>query len=355
MSGQAYVGVPRELIAADVVTGVDLYIHVNGRYVLYRSGSRPVDELSLQKLRRREVGTVYLKSDQVEDFNRYVVSNLEGALKRASSAPQRADMLRRAVQTVLQPNLARLDEPEAYERTRAVSDVTVRNIAEDASVLSGLVRFGEGDERALTRALNVSAYAVALAQQQERFSEDELYSVGVGALVRDAGLARVDGSLDVDGSSADGLLPSDLERNYAGRHSHRGAMMLKQAGVTDQIIFDIVSGHHEWPFNREMPLHVRIVQLADRFDALTNIPGAEQATGPFEALSEMRRRMGGRYSPNLIRDFVMLLGAVQSADGDSPAAALSRRTPAVTPEPAGDEPDDEQRPSLVVPEAAVAV
>lgn len=321
MLERSYIGIPRDLIAADVVTGVDLYVLINNRYVLYRSGTKPVDEHSLQKLRRRDVETVYVRTEQVEDLNQYVIEHLEAALERAPSAPARAKLLRHAVETVLQGSLSRLDDPETYQLAKQLSDVTVRSIADDSSVLAGLVRFGEGDEQLLARSINVAAYAIALAQRQPQFDRDDLYSIGIGALVRDAGLARATESLTPEDEEL-----TDIERNYVGRHAHRGASMLKDAGVRDQIIFDIVSGHHDWPYNREIPLHTRIVQLADRFDAMTNVPGAEQATGPFAALAEMRRRAGDRYSPDLIRDFVMLLSAATTtADHSGPATPLSRR------------------------------
>ena len=321
MSERSYIGIPRDLIAADAVTGVDLYVLINGRYVLYRSGTKPVDEHALQKLRRRDVETVYVRTEQVEDFNQYVIEHLEVALERAPSAAARVKLLRRAVETVLQGSLSRLDDPETYQRTKQLSDVTVRSIADDSSVLAGLVRFGEGDERLLARSLNVAAYAIALAQRQPQFTREDLYSIGIGALIRDAGLARATESLTPEDEEL-----TDMERSYLDRHAHRAASMLKDAGVSDQIVFDIVSGHHDWPYNREIPLHTRIVQLADRFDAMTNVPGAEQATGPFAALAEMRRRASDQFSPDLIRDFVMLLStATTSADHTGPATPLSRR------------------------------
>src|SRR5690606_16226807 len=137
----------------------------------------------------------------------------------------------------------------------------------------------------------------------------DLSSIGLGAIVHDVALARADPEL-LDRSER----ASEMERDLLARHPRRGAAMLEQAGIADPVVLDIVRHHHGaedgGAAGAALSSPAQIVMLADVFDSLTNGVDAAGRQGPFAALYEMRHRMEGRFPPELIRDFVIMLGAI---------------------------------------------
>jgi HD-GYP domain-containing protein (c-di-GMP phosphodiesterase class II) len=317
-----YIGIPRQFISPDAVTGVHLYLYVGNRYVLYRSGHEPVDAESLEKLKNREIETLYVSSAQADQLEAYVADHVREVVTAAKTPREQARYLRDATRAVLRLTLGRIQSVDDIERVRGVSDVLADTVAGNASLLSGVVRFAEGNEQLFVHSANVAAYAVVLAARRDEFTDEHLSAIGVGALIHDIGLASVDSGLL--GRPDDQR--TDVERHFLARHPRRGAVSLEQAGIDDPIILDIVRNHHGSGEGR-LSLPAQIVQLADVFDSLTSQRRQNAPHGPFAALYEMRHRMSDRFSPELIREFVLTLGGMTEIAPDSPVAPLSRRRP----------------------------
>jgi HD-GYP domain-containing protein (c-di-GMP phosphodiesterase class II) len=316
-----YIGIPRQFISPDAVTGVHLYLYVGGRYVLYRSGHEPVDAESLEKLKHREIETLYVSSAQSDQLEVYVSKNVGNVVRAAKTPEEKARYLRDATRAALRQSLGRIESPGDLKRLQGVSDVLAETVAGNASVLSGVVRFAEGNEQLFTHSANVAAYAVVLAARRDEFTDQDLSAIGVGALVHDVGLATVEPALLAKTDEA----RTDMERHFLARHPRRGAVSLERAGIEDPLILDIVRNHHGPGENTRLTLPVQIVQLADVFDSLTSQRRQHTPHGPFAALYDMRHRMRDRFSPELIREFVLTLGGMTDISPDSPVAPLSRR------------------------------
>ena len=316
---EQYFPVARQLIAADVATGIDLFLKVAGSYVLYRVGNQPVDAHALRKLRRLDVETLYVPRSQSDAFSAYVTRHAALLLQQTQGREQQIEILRDASHGALRQALARLDDPAVYEQVRSVAELTVDEITADVDLMSGLVKFVQANERLLTHTLNVTAYAVALGARHG-LDARTLRSLGTGAMLHDVGMSAVDEELL---SKSEPL--SDTERDFIGRHPRRGREILEAASIDDPTVLDIVLRHHGRVGREPLSLPAQIVQLADVFDQLTSEVGERGPTGPFAAPYHMRFRGGGRYSADLLRNFVLLLGSVPVLDRNSPIAPLSRR------------------------------
>lgn len=299
-----YFAIPRDVIAADTATGADLYIHVGGRYLLYRSGREPVDGRSLAKLRRRSIQMLYIKSDARPALDAYLARMLERRLASAPTLEAAGTILRDTVRASLRLAFQSIDDGDAVQRVREASDATVRQIVDDTQIVPHLVRFAVGDERLYVHSLNTAAYAIALGAARDDVTAEELRSIGIGALAHDIGLATADVRL----LSRDESVLSDSEHAYLLKHPERGVSVLQEAGVVDPLVLGIAARHHET--GDDLPLHLQIVQLADSFDTLTNRPGRTDA-GAYQALYTLRESIEGRYDPDLLRDFVLMLSTLE--------------------------------------------
>jgi HD-GYP domain-containing protein (c-di-GMP phosphodiesterase class II) len=305
--GRSYIAIPRDLVAADTATGVDLHVRVGAHFLLYRSGREPVDVRSLAKLRRRAVETLYIEAEARPALDAYLARMLDRRLDEAPSIEAVGAILRDSVTTSLRGAFQQLDDSNAIQRVRDASDAAVRRIAGDNQVVPHLVRFALGDERLYVHSMNTAAYAIALASRRDELDLDTLRSIGIGALAHDVGLASTDPTLLGRDESA----LTEGERAYLAKHPQRGHGMLVEADIEDPIVLDIAHDHHT--LGAGLPLHVQIVQLADTFDALTNRPGRTDS-GAYRALYTLRESMRGRYRPDLLRDFVLMLGSLELDD-----------------------------------------
>lgn len=101
------------------------------------------------------------------------------------------------------------------------------------------------------------------------------------------------------------------------------------ADIVDPEVAACVLYHHErmdsdgYPFRldlRTLPLAVRIVQVADAFDAITSVRPYAGAVGSKAAVAEIRRCAGEQFDPDVVAAFERLLSG---SDRDTGLIALS--------------------------------
>lgn len=140
----------------------------------------------------------------------------------------------------------------------------------------------------------VSAYSVLIARQLN-VSPDQIGIIRLGALLHDIGKIGVD---DAILRKPGPLTPEEYEQ--IKRHPGLGARILRQVPFL-QPHLPIVELHHERPDGKgypfglrgdEIPLHARIVHVADAFDAMTSARAYRPARGSSWAISELQRHAG---------------------------------------------------------------
>ena len=92
-------------------------------------------------------------------------------------------------------------------------------------------------------------------------------------------------------------------------HSEEGAHVLESLGL-DPVSVDAVRHHHEhfdgsgYPAGlagEEIPLHVRIIHVADAFDSMTSDRVYRRARPMLEAIHELRSSVGEQFCPRCVR------------------------------------------------------
>jgi putative nucleotidyltransferase with HDIG domain len=107
------------------------------------------------------------------------------------------------------------------------------------------------------------------------------------------------------------------EEEYAviKTHSERGASILKHIKSFKHLV-PAVYYHHE-QFNgegymegvkgKDIPLHARIIAIADTFDAMTSSRSYRRALSFRTALSELERKKGTQFDPDIAEIFIEIL------------------------------------------------
>lgn len=109
----------------------------------------------------------------------------------------------------------------------------------------------------------------------------------------------------------------NAERHFIGTHTVIGAELLAKSNVVQlRMAEDVARYHHEWwdgtgyPMKlagRRIPIHARIVALADVFDALTHGRPYAEAWSIDRATKEVRSRHGTQFDPELTDLFLALV------------------------------------------------
>ena len=169
----------------------------------------------------------------------------------------------------------------------------------------------------------VASYAVMMGKEMG-LSTLELRRLALGAQMHDVGKIGVPDKI----LTKPGPL-TDEEFGEIKRHVYRGYDIAKQTKALEPAV-DAIYFHHErmdgngYPLGlagEDIPLHARIVSVADAFDAMTSGRVYQPAVTDGAAVEELRRCAGSHFDPACVEAFERVLGRLQDASADGRMAA----------------------------------
>ncbi|MEK7810063.1 MAG: HD domain-containing phosphohydrolase [Chloroflexota bacterium] len=152
----------------------------------------------------------------------------------------------------------------------------------------------------------VSSYSVMIAREME-MDDDEVDEIELGAILHDIGKIHVHESIL---SKPGELTPQEISEMR--KHTEIGAFMVKDIPYLVPAT-PIIKYHHErydgkgYPeglSGEDIPLHARIMAIADLFDALTTIRSYHEAFSPEEAVAYIQNEAGKHFDPKIVEVFV---------------------------------------------------
>lgn len=162
-----------------------------------------------------------------------------------------------------------------------------------------------------THSMNCCALAAAFGRYLG-YGDEHVKSLATGALLLDIGM----GAVPPDMINHQGPL-DEVGRTFVSRHVGEGVERIRQSGVHDQIVIDMVMYHHEhhdgsgYPARkagREIPLSGRIAGLIDTYDAITSQRPYRAAISRADALQQLIKDRDGKHDADLVEQFVRCLG-----------------------------------------------
>lgn len=186
---------------------------------------------------------------------------------------------------------------------------------------------GLKDQYTQGHARRVSAYARRLAQRL-RLPADQVRRIARGGLLHDVGKLAL--SDRIFSNAATTL--SEAMRRQVRRHPIIGAAMLESVDSMADVL-DLVLYHHEridgtgYPFGlkgEQIPLDVRIVTVADCFDAITTDRPYQKHKSRQQAFGLLRQMAGNCLAQDLVEAFVVEIR--DNGMTDLPISAPLRRT-----------------------------
>jgi len=313
--GNGFVPIKLASLRLDTVTNFDIYFQPSpGQpYVLYSERNIRFTDAVRQRLLDGHLDTVYILSSHQGAYGRYVEENLAAILEDESIPVEEKSEALYASATGLIESV--LDDPESAENVKRSKDVvknTVNFMLAERDAFASLLKQVSLDYQVYTHSVNVVTYSVSLAQRTGHASPATLRELAIGALLHDVGKSRIDPQILASSAAL-----SERQWDEMRKHPQYGHEILSATGTVGEIALDIVLHHHEkrrgggYPDNLDgdsISPFVRIVSIADIFDALTTNRPFQQAQKTFTALSIMRTRLAADLDPELFRAFVDMMG-----------------------------------------------
>ncbi|MFP4501148.1 MAG: HD-GYP domain-containing protein [Candidatus Hydrogenedentota bacterium] len=293
----------------------DLYLYAAARdaFVLYNERQRPFTDQHLRRLLTNNVTKLYIADQDLGRYRSYLHEHLPTVLAEAQlSVAQKASVLYTSAQAVLEQVLERTPTRASIEEGKAIVGHTVAFMTSDDFRLEHFLRTFSMEYYLYTHSINVVAYAVALALRTGYSDRATLREIGHGALLHDIGMSRVSERIRQKAGPL-----SEWEYQQVKEHPRAGHDMLRSTGGLGEIALDIVLHHHEslegdgYPDQLKQPSvspFVRIVSIANVFDALTTARPHQHALNSFDALQHMRQNPRGNLDQHLLRQFIALMG-----------------------------------------------
>lgn len=152
----------------------------------------------------------------------------------------------------------------------------------------------------------VAEYAEKLGKAM-RLTKEEIQDLKQAARLHDIGKVMV--SKDILQKNG-GL--SEKEMNQIRKHSEIGYQLLKEVDDYKHLAETVLS-HHEW-YNgtgyprklraEEIPLHARIIAVADSYETMTGTRGYREPITKEEAVEELRLYKGTQFDPEIVEIFI---------------------------------------------------
>jgi putative nucleotidyltransferase with HDIG domain len=193
-----------------------------------------------------------------------------------------------------------------------------------------LVRLGEKDPSTEGHTRRVATLAVAIGEHLG-LAEGRLRQLAVGGLLHDVGKLSVPNEI----LNKPGRLTDD-EFDEIRRHPGAGRELLTELGGFSPLVLDLVESHHErldaggYPNGvpaGDLDLEVRVLTVADVYDALTADRVCREAWPAERALALLDDETGRAFDPECVAALRAIVASEQPALSPAPA----RREPEPAP------------------------
>ncbi len=281
-----------------------LHVYIDALRDLSRDPKRKV----IQKpggwnLRRASTTPSALRFDRVRNYS------------DSQSVAEELPRAREALQTAVD-NLERIHTDIAAGRDFNAEDVELAVRPLVASVLrsADAFLFLEGmrshDTYSYTHALNCSALAAVFGRHMG-LQEETIISLAAGGLLMDIGKTRVAEPL----LQAPRALDEDEMRDVR-QHVEHGLALLRQSGIQDIDVIDVISTHHErhngtgYPhglFEVGIPIAGRMLGIIDTYDAMSSPRPYRPAMSRHHALQQIYAARDTLFQSELIEQFQVCL------------------------------------------------
>jgi putative nucleotidyltransferase with HDIG domain len=192
-----------------------------------------------------------------------------------------------------------------------IVDHMVKSFTKEASVLVNLVNLNDTGFDIYNHSLNVTVLSMLLGRQLG-LDEEDLRSIGMGALIHDVGKIEIPGRIVYK----TGPLTSP-EESLLRTHPLHGSKLGQRIRTLSPAVIAIIEQHHEYIDGSGYPRNlsgdklsplVRLVAVTNIYDNLCNPPDSAKALSPRDAMAYLYKNYSGKLDPAIVSTFIKAMG-----------------------------------------------
>lgn len=307
-----YFSASQELLQSEEILDFDVYLYLGNQYVLYAKKDQKYTSNLKEKLKDKDINSVYILTQQKPDFENYVERNFAKILNdKDASIETRSglfyDTTIKNVKKFFQKNKLQVNN-DFVERLDNLVRSSIDFLSQDEAI-QNIGNLLSHDYKTYSHCMQVYTLSLALINKYD-FSDDDKVKLGIGSLLHDMGKVKVPSSI----LNKPGKLNKE-EWEYVKHHPVLGIGCCTKVNLS-HVIINCILFHHEkcdgsgYPAGlkkQDIPTPVRILSICDIYDAITsNRPYAARETAQ-DALQIMNDEMGKGLDRSLFKGFVYLL------------------------------------------------
>mgnify|MGYP001828246442 FL=1 len=196
-------------------------------------------------------------------------------------------------------------------KLRKSVDPVIESISRNPDACLWVARLKQHDSYTYQHSLGAAIWSVSLGRQLG-LPKHDLRSLAMGCMLMDVGKLRLDPEL----LQADRSL-NDEEMEKMRHHVDYGLEIIKESGVINQDVVDMVAYHHErfngsgYPNglrNDDIPAFARIAAIVDTYDAITSERSHASARSPSDAIKLLYNSRDSEFQAELVEAFIQAVG-----------------------------------------------
>jgi len=310
-----YLPVQLDYLRLEHAAPMDLYIQpAPGQpFVLYCEKNLQFTNSARLSLIKNNITQLYIPKQHFREYQRYLNEHLLDILRdNILPVQEKASILYSAAQGVAQDILEQPGKRDTVQVGKKMAGMTVGFLKRSDFVLEHFLHVISDDYYLFTHSINVVGYSVLLAIQAGYKDDALLREIANGALLHDIGKTQLPREL----MTRKGSLRKE-EWLIMQQYPRLGYELMHKHDCLGEIALDIILHHQEKLQGQGYPdkitgdtisPYVRIVTIADIFDALTTDRPYQRGVSTFEALRTMRETLHGEIDMTLFRHLISLLG-----------------------------------------------
>lgn len=306
-----YYSIPVNIYQTDEIIDRDLFLLYQGQYILFRPKNLIWNKEDGNRLSDFGVKNLFIRCESRHEHHQFLESNLAKILD--------APLIEKAAKAQIIYDTSTSILGEIFERPNSSENVKrsvsfVKNSIDylkDKDNFFYLMKMASANFNEYTHAVQVSAYAITLAQHTGMKTFNELSAIGIGSLLHDVGKVKIDRRILEKPGHLD-----ESERREVQKHPEYGYEILHRQRSVPEMAEMIVLQHHERPDGKGYPYRLgsdmaysaKIVALVDCFDLITSNRPYQPRMKPLDAIEYMRTEVRDDFDQNLLNEFIKVLG-----------------------------------------------
>lgn len=279
-----------EMIETDMILAKDIW---NGGILLLKKGT-----INLHKHIKyfKNLGIKYIYVEDEKSYNIVIPEVISEYTKESSKS-----ILMNTMDSLIQ------NKNSSFENFKNSVQNIINDVSQNKSIQISLTDVRTTDEYTFSHCISTTVYALLMAKKLN-YNQETLEMIAMGTLLHDIGKILLNGSILFKKEPL-----TKGEMNHIKEHVVGGYELLKQSSDLPEMAKRIVLLHHErldgsgYPFGyKGEQLHeiIKIVSIADVYDALTSDRCYRKKWSAYQAVNYLMANSGSMFDTELVSLFI---------------------------------------------------